>query len=248
MLFPPGPATDVTSNMICSYIAIHKMLSLTLVSPRPVCSYIRFFLQMAVPKQVARVALLLIGCQLLMIFCYFVWSMQQKDYVWDRSHLCSVQRTSPIDPTTDYSSVSLSASMPSVHTESEGALKVEHRTQHHGLSKNDSSGTAEMPSHRKQANMTVGILVARRERPIIYYLLDHLLREPHVAEDFIIIVHVAFSVSQDEELLRYLQRLKDVVVTVVEENPYPEAMIKNIADTQGDSMERTVWRTTHGEA
>ena len=110
-----------------------------------------------------------------------------------------------------------------------------------------SSVTTEMTSHRKQANMTVGILVARRERPTIYYLLAHLLRDPRVAEDFIIIVHVAYSVSRDEELLRYLRRLKDVVVTVVEENPYPEAMEENIADTRGDSMERTVWRTTHGE-
>ena len=110
-----------------------------------------------------------------------------------------------------------------------------------------SSVTTEMTSHRKQANMTVGILVARRERPTIYYLLAHLLREPRVAEDFIIIVHVAYSVSRDEELLRYLRRLKDVVVTVVEESPYPEVMEENIADTRGDSMERTVWRTTHGE-
>ena len=95
--------------------------------------------------------------------------------------------------------------------------------------------------------MTVGILVAKREKPTIYNLLDHLLREPHVAKDFIIIVHVAYSVSRDEELLRYLRRLKDVVVTVVEEKPYPEAMEENIVDTGGDSMERTVWRTTHGE-
>ena len=99
----------------------------------------------------------------------------------------------------------------------------------------------------KTSNMTVGILVAKRKKPTIYYLLDYLLREPRVAEDFIIIVHVAYSVSRDEELLRYLRRLKDVVVTVVEESPYPEAMEENIADTRGDSMERTVWRTTHGE-
>ena len=203
---------------------------------------------MAAPKQVARVSLrVFIGCQILLFFLCFAWRMQQKDNVWERSRSFSDHKATPTDPTIDHSSVLLSASMPSAHTESEGALKVEHRTQHHGLSKNGSSGTAEMPSHRTQANMTVGILVARRERPTIYYLLDHLLREPHVAEDFIIIVHVAFSVSQDEELLRYLQRLKDVVVTVVEESPYPEAMEENIADTQGDSMERTVWRTTHGE-
>ena len=100
---------------------------------------------------------------------------------------------------------------------------------------------------KKTSHMTVGVLVAKRQKPTIYNLLDHLLREPRVAEDFIIIVHVAFSVSRDEELLRYLRRLKDVVVTVVEENPYPEAMEENIADTRGDSMERTVWRTTHGE-
>ena len=100
---------------------------------------------------------------------------------------------------------------------------------------------------RKDSIMTVGILVAKREKTTIYNLLDHLLREPHVAKDFIIIVHVAYSVSRDEELLRYLRRLKDVVVTVVEEKPYPEAMVENIADTRGDSMERTVWRTTHGE-
>ena len=99
----------------------------------------------------------------------------------------------------------------------------------------------------KTSNMTVGILVAKRKKPTIYYLLDYLLREPRVAEDFIIIVHVAYSVSRDEELLRYLRRLKDVVVTVVEESPYPEAMEENIADTRGDSMARTVWRTTHGE-
>ena len=161
----------------------------------------------------------------------------------------SDHRASPTAPTIDHSSVSLSASMPSVHTESEGALKVEHRTQHHGLSKNGSSVTTEMAPHRKQANMTVGILVAKRKKPTIHNILGQLLREPCVAEDFIIIVHVAYSVSRDEELLRYLRRLKDVVVTVVEVimNRYPEVMEENIADTRGDSMERTVWRTTHGE-
>ena len=107
---------------------------------------------------------------------------------------------------------------------------------------------SERALRNKGSNMAVGILVARRERPTIYFLLEHLLREPRVAEDFIIIVHVAYSVSRDEELLGYLRRLEDVVVTVVEEKPYPEAMEENIADTRGDSMERTVWRTTHGEA
>ena len=97
-----------------------------------------------------------------------------------------------------------------------------------------------------KSNMTVGILVAKRERPTIYYLLEHLLSEPRVTEDFVIIVHVAYSVSQDEELLEYLRRLKNVV-TIVEEKPHPEAMEENINDTRGDSMERTVWRTTHGE-
>ena len=106
---------------------------------------------------------------------------------------------------------------------------------------------SERALRNKGSNMAVGILVARRERPTIYFLLEHLLREPRVAEDFIIIVHVAYSVSRDEELLGYLRRLEDVVVTVVEEKPYPEAMEENIADTRGDSMERTVWRTTHGE-
>ena len=106
---------------------------------------------------------------------------------------------------------------------------------------------SERALRNKGSNMAVGILVARRERPTIYFLLENLLREPRVAEDFIIIVHVAYSVSRDEELLGYLRRLKDVVVTVVEEKPYPEAMEENIADTRGDSMERTVWRTTHGE-
>ena len=106
---------------------------------------------------------------------------------------------------------------------------------------------ANAASNRNNVGMAVGILVAKRERPTIYYLLEHLLSEPRVTEDFVIIVHVAYSVSQDEELLEYLRRLKDVV-TIVEEKPHPEAMEENINDTRGDSMERTVWRTTHGEA
>ena len=202
---------------------------------------------MAAPQGVVRVALVvLIAFQILLFLC-FAWRMLQKDNVWERSRSFSDHRASPTAPTIDRSRVSLSVSMPSAHAESEGALKVEHRTQHRGLSKNGSSVTTEMAPHRKQANMTVGILVAKRKKPTIYNLLGHLLREPRVAEDFIIIVHVAYSVSRDEELLRYLRRLKDVVVTVVEESPYPEAREENIADTRGDSMERTVWRTTHGE-
>ena len=107
---------------------------------------------------------------------------------------------------------------------------------------------SESALRNKGTYMTVGILVAMRESPTIYYLLENLLREPRMAKNFIIIVHVAYSASRDEELLGYLRRLKDIVVTIVEEKPYPEAMEENINDTRGDSMERTVWRTTHGEA
>ena len=182
--------------------------------------------------KVTKVLLLFVICQIVFLCCS--WSILQRETS------CNSDRFSP---STADTRASQSAQM-----ETEGALRDRQPMQCKAFSENDSSVVTEMVPHWKRGSMAVGILVARRERPTIYFLLEHLLREPRVAEDFIIIVHVAYSASRDEELLGYLRRLKDVVVTVVEEKPYPEAMEENIADTRGDSMERTVWRTTHGEA
>ena len=174
--------------------------------------------------KVTKVLLLFVICQIVFLCCN--WSILQRNN--GRETSCNSDRFSL---STADTRASQSAPM-----------------QCKAFLENDSSVVTEMVPHWKRGSMTVGILVARRERPTIYFLLENLLREPRVAEDFIIIVHVAYSVSRDEELLGYLRRLEDVVVTVVEEKPYPEAMEENIADTRGDSMERTVWRTTHGEA
>ena len=210
------------------------------LSPPPSVSSVLLRAMAALPWwKVFKVLLLLTFCQFLTVFLYYSWTMlRQQDQDW--------QRTCDSCP-----NANSMAAFATPDAELEEKVYGSHRGGHHVLrqvlSQNESSVATEFASHRKQGNMIVGILVAKREKPTIYNLLDHLLREPRVTEDFIIIVHVAYSVSRDEELLGYLRQLKDLVVTIVEEEPYPEAMEENIPDTRGDSMERTVWRTTHGE-
>ena len=96
--------------------------------------------------------------------------------------------------------------------------------------------------------LAVGISVAKRNPPTVYRLLEDLFSE-EVPSDTVILVHVAFDTSCDEEILRFLYDYKERygVEVIVERNPYPQAQAENIKDTRGDSMERTIWRTKQGE-
>ena len=102
-----------------------------------------------------------------------------------------------------------------------------------------------------QYKMSIGISVAVRKPPTIYRLLDEILRPENDLKDIVFVIHLSYGAYQDKELLTGLyHRQKDNihVHVVVEKAPYTEADQKNIPSTKlnGDTMERTVWRTKQG--
>ena len=100
-----------------------------------------------------------------------------------------------------------------------------------------------------QYKMSIGISVAVRKPPTIYRLLDEILRPENDLKDIVFVIHLSYGAYQDKELLTGLyHRQKDNIHIVVEKAPYAEADQKNIPSTKlnGDTMERTVWRTKQG--
>ena len=99
-----------------------------------------------------------------------------------------------------------------------------------------------------QYKMSVGISVAVRKPPTIYRLLDEILQPENDLKDIVFVIHLSYGVYQDKELLTALyDRQRDNIHIVVEKAPYTEADQKNIPSTNGDTMERTVWRTQQGK-
>ena len=94
--------------------------------------------------------------------------------------------------------------------------------------------------------LAVGIAVARRDPPTIYLLLDEIFQPENDLRDVVVVVHVAYDVSKDQELLQALHKMGNRIHVDVQKEPHPQADPKNIPSTHGDTMERTIWRTTAG--
>ena len=94
--------------------------------------------------------------------------------------------------------------------------------------------------------LAVGIAVAKRDPPTIYLLLDEIFQPENDFRDVVVVVHVAYDVSEDQELLQALHKMGNRIHVDVQKEPHPQADPKNIPSTHGDTMERTIWRTTAG--
>ena len=123
------------------------------------------------------------------------------------------------------------------------------------LSQRESSTTTEVPSQQESRTnapmrykLAVGIAVAKRNPPTIYRLLEEIFRPENDLRDVVVVVHVAYDVSKDQELLQALHthELRRRIHVDIQKEPHPQADPKNIPSTHGDTMERTVWRTTAG--
>ena len=117
------------------------------------------------------------------------------------------------------------------------------------------SSTTEVPSQQESGSGTnapmryklaVGIAVAKRNPPTIYRLLEEIFQAENDLHDVVVVVHVAYDASKDQELLQALHRLRGRLHVDIQKEPHPQADPKNIPSTRGDMMERTIWRTTEG--
>ena len=100
---------------------------------------------------------------------------------------------------------------------------------------------------RTSLTLAIGISVTKRSPPTIYNLLEEMSAE-EIASDTIIVVHVSFDVSSDEKLLQRIRSYEErlAMKVIVEKSLYPQAQTENIKNTNGDSLERAVWRTKQG--
>ena len=117
------------------------------------------------------------------------------------------------------------------------------------------SSTTESPSQQESGfgtsapmryKLAVGIAVAKRNPPTIYRLLEEIFQAENDLHDVVVVVHVAYDASKDQELLQALHRLRGRLHVDIQKEPHPQADPKNIPSTRGDTMERTIWRTTEG--
>ena len=97
-----------------------------------------------------------------------------------------------------------------------------------------------------RCKLAVGIAVAKRNPPTIYRLLEEIFQTENDLRDVAVVVHVAYDVSKDQELLQALHNMGKGIHVDVQKEPHPQADPKNIPSTHGDTMERTIWRTTAG--
>ena len=115
------------------------------------------------------------------------------------------------------------------------------------------SSTTEVPSQQESRTnapmrykLAVGIAVAKRNPPTIYRLLEEIFQAENDLHDAVVVVHVAYDASKDQELLQALHKLRGRLHVDIQKEPHPQADPKNIPSTRGDTMERTIWRTTEG--
>ena len=99
-------------------------------------------------------------------------------------------------------------------------------------------------THTREYKMVVGILTAKRDQPTVVRMAEQLAKQVH-RNDYKLVAWVSHSASREESMIKSLEAIGFTVG--VNRRQYPELAEHKIRITYNDTVERVLWRTSHGK-